>query len=185
MLLRRQFVLASLFAAASDARAETDPWPAFRSGAAVVIMRHAMAPGTGDPANFRIGDCSTQRNLSEDGRAQARRIGDLFRANGTNAARVFSSQWCRCLDTASLLRLGAVREQPLLNSFFGKPEDGRAQTDSLRDWMTGLPTGVPVILVTHQVNITGLTNVFPSSGELVFVTADHTKPLSVVATLNL
>lgn len=86
------------------------------------IMRHALAPGTGDPRNFDLTDCSTQRNLSEAGREQAKAVGELLRKSGIEKAGVYSSQWCRCLDTATLLGLGPVTELPALNSFFQQPE---------------------------------------------------------------
>ena len=180
MFLRRQLLIASALALTSNARAQSDTWAELRTGAAIMLLRHAIAPGTGDPANFAVNDCSTQRNLSAQGIAQASRIGTLFRENGVAQARVFSSQWCRCLDTAKGLGLGPVEPQPLLNSFFGSPEDGRPQTQALRAWMTGLPPGRPVVLVTHQVNITGLTNIVPASGELLFVTARAADPLTVI-----
>ncbi|MBX9469300.1 MAG: histidine phosphatase family protein [Rhizobium sp.] len=129
--MRRSFLLTSLFALAGGAAAAADPWEALRSGDAFVLLRHAIAPGTGDPPGMRIGDCDTQRNLSADGRAQAERIGQLFRDNRIRQVSVFSSQWCRCVDTAELLGLGPVTEQPLLNSFFGGRADGREQTEGL------------------------------------------------------
>ncbi|MDH4440254.1 MAG: histidine phosphatase family protein [Rhizobium sp.] len=180
MLLRRHFIAISAVALATRARAATDLWGALRSGRAMVIVRHALAPGTGDPPTFRLGVCETQRNLSAEGRAQARRMGELFRENGVAEARVYSSQWCRCLDTAAGLGLGPVTEQPLLNSFFGSPEDGRAQTDRLRSWLTSRPKELPLVLVTHQVNITGLTSIVPQSGELVFVSLDPAGVVTLV-----
>jgi phosphohistidine phosphatase SixA len=179
MFSRRQILAFSAAAFAVPARAETNLWGALRSGRALVMVRHALAPGTGDPAGFTLGACATQRNLSDEGRAQARRTGDLFRENGIAEARVYSSQWCRCLDTAAALALGPVVEQPLLNSFFGSPADGREQTESLRIWLAGLPSTSPVILVTHQVNITGLISIVPQSGELVFVTRDPAGSVTV------
>lgn len=184
MFLRRHLLLASVFALSTRARAQADPWDTLRAGSALVLLRHAIAPGTGDPANFAVEDCSTQRNLSAEGRAQAGRIGDLFRDNGVAAARVFSSQWCRCLDTAAGLDLGPVEKQPLLNSFFGNPEDGRPQTSALRTWMASLPPGPPFVLVTHQVNITGLTAIVPASGELLFVALTAADPLTVLGRLK-
>ena len=82
-----------------------------KAGGHVLMIRHALAPGTGDPTNFRIGDCSTQRNLDDRGREQARTIGNWLRSKGLTSARVYSSQWCRCLETAQLncLRLGRLR----------------------------------------------------------------------------
>jgi len=159
-------VLTQLPAAAAD---EPRLWDALRSGQHLVLLRHAIAPGTDDPPEFQLGDCSSQRNLSEDGRIQAAAIGDRFRANGIETARVFSSQWCRCLDTARLLGLGEVSELPALNSFFRHPERQRQQTQELTAWLGGQPLEQPLVLVTHQVNITALSGVYPASGELVVV----------------
>lgn len=181
MLQRRSFLITSLLALSGGQAFASDPWAAFRSGKAFVLLRHALAPGTGDPEGMRIGDCSTQRNLSEEGRLQAQRIGALFRENGIEKAEVFSSQWCRCLDTATLLGLGTVTQQALLNSFFEEPGKRQAQTEALRQWLQGRPqAGLPLVLVTHQVNITGLTSVTPQSGELVFTALDAAGDASVV-----
>jgi len=133
----------------------------------IAIMRHALAPGTGDPANFTLGDCATQRNLSEAGRRQARRTGDFLRSAGVREARVISSQWCRCLETARLLGFGPVESLPALNSFFRDREKGPVQTRELREAIARMDLSRPVVMVTHQVNITRLTDVFPGSGEIV------------------
>lgn len=180
MLQRRSLLLTSIFALAGGAASATDPWEAVRAGTAFVLLRHAIAPGTGDPPGMRIGACETQRNLSAEGRAQASLIGRLFREKGIRQASVYSSQWCRCLDTAALLELGPVVEQPLLNSFFGEPENGRAQTEALKAWLAARPTDGPRVLVTHQVNITGLTSVVPRSGELVFATLGRAGTVLVI-----
>ena len=144
-------------------------WQAVRSGQYVVLMRHALAPGTGDPANFAIDDCNTQRNLSDQGRSQAERIGARIRGSGIPTARVYSSQWCRCLETAERLELGPVEELESLNSFFRQPERRAATTQALKDWLADQPLDAPIVLVTHQVNITALTGVYPRSGEMIFV----------------
>ena len=99
-------LLLPLSAAAQPQTDEAGLWAALRDGGHVALIRHALAPGTGDPAGFRVDDCATQRNLSPAGRAQARAIGERFRANGIDTAALFSSQWCRCLDTARELALG-------------------------------------------------------------------------------
>lgn len=130
----------------------------------VVVMRHALAPGIGDPTNFSPADCGTQRNLSAAGRAQAVRIGAALRRAGLRDARVYSSPWCRCLDTATGLGFGAVTPLPLLGSFFEEPQLGRERTRDLRTWIATAPDG-PLILVTHQVNITALSGIVPASGE--------------------
>lgn len=118
-------------AASQDARL----WRALGSAGHVALLRHAIAPGTGDPPDFSIGDCGTQRNLSDAGREQAARIGALFRANGIEAAQIFSSQWCRCLETAKRLGLGPVEELPSLNSFFQSPERRDRQNRALKEWL--------------------------------------------------
>ena len=136
-------------------------------GRAVALIRHATAPGLGDPSGFRIGDCTTQRNLSQEGRDQAGRIGEFFRRKGIKEASVYSSQWCRCLETARLLNLGSVKELPALNSFFEDRSTEESQTKQLRKFIMSLSAGKPVIMVTHQVNITALTDIVPLSGEII------------------
>lgn len=155
----------SAFAADSNA----DAWQALREGQAVLMLRHALAPGTGDPANFDINDCSTQRNLNDTGREQARAWKPFLADHGITEARVFSSQWCRCMDTARGMTMGEVTEWPSLNSFFGNRGDGPAQTRKTMALVNQLEAGAPVILVSHQVNITALTGVYPSSNEGVII----------------
>lgn len=133
----------------------------------VGIMRHAIAPGTGDPPDFRLGACDTQRNLSEDGRAQARRIGDRLRAAGIGVARVLTSRWCRAQETAALLGFGPPEDLPALDSFFAERGEGAGRTVALRGWIAAARLDRPVVLVSHQVNITALADVFPSPGELL------------------
>ena len=144
-------------------------WNALSTGEAVALIRHALAPGTGDPAGFKLDDCATQRNLSEEGRRQARQIGNAFREHGIISAQVWSSRWCRCLETARLLELGPVQPLLSLDSFFNQPGSGPAQTATLREFLSQPFEGPPRVLVTHQVNITGLTGVVPRSGEIVVV----------------
>jgi len=136
----------------------------------LLMLRHALAPGYGDPPEFRLGDCATQRNLDEAGRAQARALGDRLRAAGVESARVYSSQWCRCLETASLLKLGPVETLPALNSFYQRPEARERHLDELRRWLAAQPSnGPPLVLVTHQVTIRAITGAgTPSGGGSVF-----------------
>lgn len=168
----------------STAEDQAGLWQAARTGNVVVLMRHAIAPGTGDPQAFTIGKCQTQRNLSEDGRRQARAIGNRFRANGIYQAKVYSSQWCRCLETADLLKLGHVEELTELNSFFRHYERRDSQTKRLRDWIAGQRLDRPTILVTHQVNITALTQIYPGSGEMVVVERADSGVLKVLGTIK-
>lgn len=144
-----------------------DPMAAAAAPGAVLLMRHATAPGTGDPAGFRLGDCSTQRNLSDTGRAEARAIGARFRAAGVGFDRILTSQWCRTAETADLLALGPVTPFPPANSFFADRAQGPAQTAAVLAYLASLPEGERVLIVTHQVNITALTGVVPRSGEIV------------------
>ncbi len=144
-------------------------WDAIKSGNHLVLMRHALAPGYGDPANFDVKDCRTQRNLNEVGRQQSIDIGHLFRSNGIDKAIVLSSQWCRCLATANLLNLGNVSELPFLNSFFENFDREQFQTNKTIQWIRNAPLRIPTILVSHQVNIAALTGYSAASGEMVFV----------------
>jgi phosphohistidine phosphatase SixA len=149
------------------ARAQ-DGWNQVQSGT-VVLFRHALAPGTGDPTNFTLNDCATQRNLSDEGRTQARRIGEAFKSRGINVARVLTSQWCRTRETAQLAFPGLVQDAPEFNSFFNdrtdEPNQTRTALETLGKWRG---PGV-LVVVTHQVNITALTQVVPDSGEGVVV----------------
>ena len=131
-------------------------WPALRNGGLFLFMRHANAPGGGDPPDMKVDDCATQRNLSDLGREQATRIGAEFRRRNIAIASVQSSQWCRCLETARLA-FGAVDPLPLLNTFFTAPERSDAQTKSLRQYLAALPpvTGNRVF-VSHFGNINAL-----------------------------
>ena len=159
-------------------------WTSLRSGEHFALLRHALAPGIGDPPEFKLGDCQTQRNLSEEGRKQAVRIGNLFRENEINAARVYSSQWCRCLETAKLLELGPVEALSSLNSFFNNYQRRGSQTQELIEWLDEQNLDQPLVLVTHQVNITALSKVYPSSGELVIIHRSKTGDFSVVGKIK-
>ena len=168
-------LLFCVFSAGSSAQSQdhSDAWAQLRQGKAIAIMRHAIAPGTGDPANFDVQDCSTQRNLSAEGRAQSRKIGTLFKSQGIDAAQIFSSEWCRCKDTARLLELGSVSTIPALNSFFEDRSSAASQTAALEarlpQWLKA--GSVPTVLVTHQVNISALTGSPASSGEILIITS--------------
>lgn len=132
-------------------------------------MRHATAPGLGDPAGFTLGDCSTQRNLDDRGREEARLSGERLRAVGITRARLYSSRWCRAQDTAEEMGFGPVAPLPALDSFFEARDRRATQTRALREAVNALPRGAPLILITHQVNITALTGIFPRSGEALLL----------------
>jgi broad specificity phosphatase PhoE len=138
----------------------------------------------GDPPQFALRDCATQRNLSDEGRDQAVRIGARFRENGIPTARVFSSQWCRCLETASLLGLGQVQELPFLNSFFRHYERRESQSEELRAWLATQDFDAPAVLVTHQVNISALTGTYLAEGTLVVIRRTADGEISVVGVID-
>lgn len=163
------FLTILLLAAPVSVRADDTLWKAMRDGGVYVLMRHERAPGTGDPANFRIGDCTTQRNLDAAGRAQSRRTGQRLRDAGVRTIAVLTSQWCRCRETAQLMAVGPVRDAKFLNSFFRNRSTADRQTQALRKRVSTPLSGGVIILVTHQVNITALTNIFPSQGELILL----------------
>lgn len=146
----------------------------------IYLLRHALAPGAGDPQNFNVSDCGTQRNLSNKGRDQAVRIGKKFRDNLKILPQVFSSQWCRCKETAKLLGLGDVRELPILNSFFRNFNSKDDQTNQLKNWLLQKKNNIPIILVTHQVNITALTGIYPNSGEVIVIRMDNNQIIRTV-----
>ncbi|HZH28329.1 MAG TPA: histidine phosphatase family protein [Azospirillaceae bacterium] len=153
--------------AVSPVAAQDDGWRVLRRGGAVALIRHAQAPGTGDPPGFRLDVCATQRNLSEDGRRQARRLGAAFAAQGVRPVRVLSSAWCRALETARLA-FGEAEIFAPLNSFFAGQGDREAQTNALRSTIAAWRgRDGTLVLVTHQVNITALTGVFPREGEVI------------------
>lgn len=156
-----------------------EAWAAAREPGAVLLLRHATAPGTGDPADFRLEDCATQRNLNAAGRTQARRIGAALAAAGAVPDRILTSQWCRTRETAELLGLGPVADWPVLNSFFGEMPNEPAQTLELRRYLAEEAAGERLLLVTHQVNITALTGIVPRSGEIVVMSRDDLGRLSV------
>jgi len=160
----------------------TDVWQKVENGSALIIMRHALAPGNGDPIEFDVNRCETQRNLSNAGRLQAKRIGETIKTHGINDAEIYTSQWCRCIDTGIDLGFSTPTELPLLNSFYQNRSTADSQTEQLRHWVLNrLTTPEPTdkhkvaILVTHQVNITALTGVYPASGEMVFLTVENSE----------
>ncbi|XDZ66707.1 histidine phosphatase family protein [Alphaproteobacteria bacterium LSUCC0684] len=130
-------------------------------------MRHALAPGYGDPADFKIDDCSTQRNLDQRGREQARQLGRIFREERVSFDQILSSEWCRCKDTADELGLGAWQSFDGLNSFFQGYADREKTLAKLRERLDSLPPGKLVLMVTHQVVISAITGNSVGSGGIV------------------
>lgn len=156
-----------------------------KAGGHILMIRHALAPGNGDPANFRIGDCSTQRNLDDRGREQAGAIGKFLRSKGITSARVYSSQWCRCLETAELIDVGPVAELPALNSFYELTRDREPNLKALKKFIAEQPSdGGVVILVTHFVTISAIANEAVSPGEGVLLRLNTDAPYEMVGRLD-
>jgi phosphohistidine phosphatase SixA len=159
-------LLTLILALLMPAIAAADPLAGWRTPGVIALMRHATAPGTGDPSGFRLDACETQRNLSQAGRAEARAIGAGLRAANISFDAVWTSQWCRCRDTATELGLGPEVDVPALGSFFDDRSTAGAQTAETLALLAA-NAGKRLLLVTHQVNITALTGVVPRSGEIV------------------
>ncbi len=176
MTSRRALLLLPLFLPFAAARAEDDPWKLLTEPGAVILFRHATAPGTGDPAGFVLGDCSTQRNLDDRGRAEAHALGAAFRRRGIVVGRVISSQWCRSRETAELAFPGRVEDEPAFNSFFGNRAGEPSATAAARQIVAGWKGPGVLVAVTHQVNISALTGIAPRPGEGVIVSMTDGQP---------
>jgi phosphohistidine phosphatase SixA len=155
-----------------------------KQGGVVLVMRHAQTvPGTGDPANFKLSDCATQRNLSEEGRAQSARIGAALREAGITFTAVRSSAWCRCKDTARI-GFGDYTVWAQLNSFFDARTSEPLQTAALVRALQLLKPNQTELWVTHQVNITALTGAVPAMSEILAVRFEGSRA-QVLGRLNL
>jgi broad specificity phosphatase PhoE len=157
-------VLASGTGAVTHAAAPI--WDALREPGAVVVVRHSYAPGTFDPPDAKLEDCSTQRNLDANGRAQARRIGEAFRGHGIDVGAVLSSPRCRCLDTARLA-FGRVEAWAPLQGALDDAALRRRQVAEIRQRMAGHRSGPPLVLVTHGSVVTDLTGLNVQMGAFV------------------
>ena len=134
----------------------------------IIFIRHAIAPGNGDPSNFDISDCSTQRNLSKDGKLQALKIGKFFKNNDINFTKVLSSEWCRCKDTAKIA-FGSYETKNFLNSFYDDRflENKEKQILGFQKFIKNWDFSGNLILVTHYVVISEILDLATSSGEII------------------
>jgi phosphohistidine phosphatase SixA len=182
------FVVAALLTGIVPAQAETRStaiWEKLQSSnpqGYVLLMRHALAPGNGDPENFTLGDCSTQRNLSQEGRKDAKDIGLWLKRQKVKISRVESSRWCRANETAQLLGIGKVRPNKNLDSLFMEADVlGHPQTAQIKKQIVDYRNkrGL-LVLVGHFVNISAVTGVGLDSGEGVVVRADKNGEIKVV-----
>ncbi len=139
-----------------------------KNGGNLIFIRHAYAPGGGDPDNFDLNDCSTQRNLSEKGKEQAKKIGKFFHENQIPIDKVISSEWCRCKETAEIA-FKRFETKDFLNSFFSKKfsKNRTKQIEDLNKYIDRWDSSKNLVLVTHYVLISEVLNYAPSSGEIV------------------
>ena len=137
-------------------------------GGKLIFIRHAYAPGSGDPSNFNLNDCSTQRNLSDKGRSQAKKIGNFFKENYIDIDKVLSSEWCRCKETADLAFNNYITKN-FLNSFYSSKfaKNRNKQIKDLKRFINEWDGNKNLVLITHYVLISELLNYAPSSGEMV------------------
>ncbi len=133
----------------------------------VIFLRHALAPGVGDPENFIKEDCTTQRNLNNKGRLQARSIGNYLRSTNLKFSQILTSEWCRCIDTAKELNIGQWTTFSGLNSFFQEYEKKDQVMNKLQKKLDSLGYSDLALFVTHQVVISEQTGIVPRSGEMV------------------
>ncbi len=155
--------------AADDSK---DAWAALVEGGHVALIRHGSAPGPtlgqgGDPPGFRINDCRTQRNLDEIGRAQAKALGEAFRAHGVRVDRIQSSPWCRCMDTAHLMAVGPVETSWALVPATDRNPNAPAALRTLKDMVSGWRGPGTLVLVTHGLTVRALIGIVPGQAETV------------------
>ncbi|MBS3668319.1 histidine phosphatase family protein [Vreelandella boliviensis] len=183
----RHFTIALLLAVLSvistASQANDATWQTLQQGGLVILMRHSLAPGIGDPPEFERGRCETQRNLSAAGRAQAEAAGRALRERDVPIAVVYSSSWCRALDTAELMALGPVEPTPWLDSFFRGQGDQALITQTAQEQIAAWQGEGNLLLVTHQVNITALVGGGVGSGEMI-VLRPTVDSFQVVGRLN-
>ena len=150
-----------------------------RIGGNVLFLRHALAPGFGDPDRFNVDDCTTQRNLNDAGREQARAIGAYMARHGITPNTILSSQWCRCKDTATEMAIGPFSTHPGLNSFFNGHVDRDQTLAALREHMARTGPDRLELMVTHQVVISAITGISPRSGGMVVYNSRSGEAVSV------
>ena len=165
-------VLLALFALPAAPHAQADAWQLLRQPGHVVFMRHSDAPGSGgfgDPPGFRLEDCATQRNLSDEGRAHARRTGEAFAKHAVAFDRILTSPWCRCRETAQLATGREAEALAPLSNLVGRSEHRDEQVNALKAYLAGLGASTRALFVTHGIVINALTGIQPASGEMVIV----------------
>ena len=168
-IISLSLILSLFFIFTSQSNSSEEAWNFANEGNKIILIRHSLAPGGGDPAGFKIDNCKTQRNLNKKGINQSKKIGKLFKKNKVSIDQVLSSQWCRCKDTAKHA-FGEYKEFTALNSTFQSPFDKNEgkQVKELYNYVKKWNgNGKNLVLITHYSIITAVTNAVPSSGEIV------------------
>jgi broad specificity phosphatase PhoE len=177
-------LLAGLLPPCQLANANEKIWDLLRQGGQVVAIRHTQtAQGSGDPPGFKLDDCATQRNLNDEGRAQARRMGAAFRDKGIPIAAVISSPWCRCLETARLA-FGEAEPWSALSNLYGRPQNEAHQSRAMRERIAGFRGPGNLVLVSHGVTIRAATGTYLGMGEFVVLTPRGSGKFDVVGTIT-
>jgi phosphohistidine phosphatase SixA len=175
--------LVAPFATAADQAALT----ALKGGGHVILIRHALTtPGTGDPKRFTLQDCETQRNLVEEGREEARKLGRLLRKHDVKIDRVLSSPWCRSQETARLMEFGDVVLEPALNNLFGRPANRDPQIKALRPLISAWKGPGNLLLVSHGSTIGALLGIHPgtTAGAVLKPAPDTADGFSIVGRIG-
>lgn len=175
----------ALLAPATPGPAQQDAWALLQRPGYAVFMRHAgTAGGVGDPPGFALADCATQRNLTDTGRAQARRTGAALKAKGIAFDRVLTSPWCRCRDSARLVAGAEAEAMEALSNLVGRSEHTADQVKAVRTYLASLDTRTRVLFVTHGIVIAALTGLNPSEGEMVIVSVGAAGDITIAGRLK-
>jgi phosphohistidine phosphatase SixA len=177
-----RLALAVLAFLALPAQANEALWTLLKGGGQVVFIRHAITtPGVGDPPGFKLDDCATQRNLTDEGRGHAKRIGQVFKERKIPVERLLSSPWCRCIET-SRLAFGEPEISTSLSNLFGRPENNAKQLEQMKALIKAGKGNA--ILVSHGSTIVALTGISPGTGEMVVVTPHGNGKFAVAGRLE-
>ena len=179
------FTLAAVSVFSANTTQAQDAWSELVQPNTIVLFRHGTAPGIGDPPGFKLDDCPTQRNLDDKGRGEARKLGEQFRSRGIKVGAVLTSQWCRARDTAQFAFGDVAKDAPAFNSsFLASDQISAAQTAQARAVLTSWHGSGALVVVSHQINITALTGVSPSTAEGVVVRKAADGTLTVLGTVR-
>jgi phosphohistidine phosphatase SixA len=167
------FIAMALAVGAAYGADDPTAWTALRGDGHVALIRHASAPGpAGDPADYKLDDCTTQRNLSEQGSAEARALGERFCLQRVNVGKIVSSQWCRCRQTAELMNIGPIEDAPTFNNAFILNTKRGELTAGARDMIGAWRGPGTLVVVTHGENIQLILGLRPREGEVIVVAPD-------------